>query len=90
MTEQNVKPAQIARNAKCASCGRMYEEHTAGGHYCPIGAKHRTLGFVQFSREQFAAAPSAPPEKIPMIPTPEEVERSEGVPMSFDPAFRAS
>jgi hypothetical protein len=51
--------ARPALNAKCANCGHMYCEHTASGRYCPIGRKHRTLGFTQFNRRtQFAKAGS--------------------------------
>ncbi len=41
--------AVTAMNAKCAVCGRMAVEHTAVGRHCPVGAKHRTLGYTQFN-----------------------------------------
>ena len=37
---------------KCAYCGQLKKHHSANGGFCPIGERHKTIGFTQFSVSQ--------------------------------------
>jgi hypothetical protein len=39
------KPIRIK---KCAHCGKPKGDHQARGYHCPIGFKHRTLGYNMY------------------------------------------
>lgn len=34
---------------KCVNCGKPEAHHNARGKYCPIGQRHRTMGYTQYS-----------------------------------------
>lgn len=37
-------------DVKCARCGKPGHQHNSSTRACPIGRKHRTFGYSQFSR----------------------------------------
>lgn len=37
---------------KCANCGKPRDQHNALTKACPIGRKHRTIGYTQYSARQ--------------------------------------
>ena len=39
-------------NVKCRYCGRRRDEHLAQTLHCPLGHKHRILGFTSYHRSQ--------------------------------------
>ena len=49
---------------KCIKCKRNYQHHQAWDNNCPIGRKHRTLGFTQFHNDSFYTAPTKLQSKI--------------------------
>jgi hypothetical protein len=36
---------------RCKHCGNLKEDHNGKTKACPIGQKHRTVGFTQFSEK---------------------------------------
>jgi hypothetical protein len=40
---------------KCVSCGKPKNEHQSKTTACPIGSKHRVLGYTQYSGVSFFA-----------------------------------
>lgn len=38
---------------KCQFCGKPKGDHTGKTGRCPIGSKHRTLGYTQFHQHSF-------------------------------------
>lgn len=43
------------RLRKCKHCGKSEGNHDARHQRCPLGAKHRTLGYTQFCADQWFA-----------------------------------
>ena len=48
--ELNFEPQPIIR---CKNCGKPKDHHNATTKGCPIGKKHRTLGYTAFSETKF-------------------------------------
>lgn len=38
---------------KCLHCGKPRSQHRAGARNCPVGTRHRTLGYTQFGNTTF-------------------------------------
>ena len=43
----------VRRDVKCKHCGKAEDVHASKGN-CPIGHKHRSLGYCQFADTVFA------------------------------------
>lgn len=42
-----------AINHRCAECGFPFGDHKSGDQFCPIGARHRVMGHINYSSEYF-------------------------------------
>jgi hypothetical protein len=45
----NLDGKPVQKEPKCAICGKPKSSHNYYDRGCPIGVKHRTLGYTQFS-----------------------------------------
>ena len=46
----NLDGKPVQKEPKCAICGKPKSSHNYYDRGCPIGVKHRTLGYTQFSK----------------------------------------
>ncbi len=47
---------------KCSHCGKWRSDHNAMTKACPIGSKHRTVGYTQYHTTQvFSPNPKSKP-----------------------------
>lgn len=42
----------------CAKCGKPAADHRAGTRECPVGQKHRTVGYTNYGPGVFEAKPA--------------------------------